>query len=298
MQFRVLFAVCLTAFSTLVTASVAPSQVITPENALMDVSGSTSVDTAAHGIGDVPCHFIPTSDEFPDLRFSDLSMDLCSQLVNSDICLTTKISDIFGGAAAGAEVRAVNAGFFPEYMATRDSHHIPLGLQRGHQILIPEETCKALSLDPRLVEDKDLRLKVIRHHLTFIHEAAHIVDFKTGYAISDLLEQVGVAERGIGHAHGDHEFKELLAFCMTTIMWGNKEVLSARERTALGYTYFSEMRLILERCGEDNERTTRDVLAKFGVDMDSLYFEPLYEVKKTTESADRLAVVAPPGHFR
>ena len=275
MQFRALFAACLMAISTFVTASAAPSRVIGPEDALMDVSGTTSVDSAAHGIGDIPCHFIPSSDEFPNKRFMDLPMDLCSQLFNSEVCLATKISDIFGGAAAGAEVRAVNAGFFAEYAASRASRHIPLGLQRGYQILIPEETCRALSLDPRFIEDRDLRLKVIRHHLTFIHEAAHIVDYKTGYAISDLLEQVGVAEQGIGHAHGHNEFKELLAFCMTTIMWGNKEVLSARERTALGYTYFSEMRLILERCGEDNERTTRDVLAKFGVDMDSLYFEPL-----------------------
>ena len=262
-----------------------------PAGALSYLTSTLAYDSLGidiPNIGDVPCHFIPRSTDFPNKRFMDIPAELCAQLQTAEICTTTKINSIFGGAASGADVRAVNPRFFVEYAESRGYSVAPLGLQRGSMLIISKGTCAALSLDPRDIEDKGLRLAIIRHHLTFIHEAAHIVDYKTGYAISELLEQVGVAEQGIGHAHGHNEFKELLAFCMTTIMWGNKEVLSARERTALGYTYFSEMRLILERCGEDNERTTRDVLAKFGVDMDSLYFEPLYEVDKTTESTNSL----------
>lgn len=249
--------------------------------------GSLGIDIP--NIGDVPCHFIPDSPDFPNKRFMDIPAELCAQLQTAEVCTTTKINSIYGGAAAGADVRAVNLEFFVEYAESRGHSVAPLGLQRGSMLIISKGTCAALSLDPRDIEDKGLRMAIIRHHLTFIHEAAHIVDFKTGYAISELLEQVGVAERGIGHAHGNNEYKELLAFCMTTLMWDNKEVLSARERAALGYTYFSEMRLILERCGEDNARTTRDVLAKFGVDITDPYFEPMYEVKKTTESADSFA---------
>ena len=243
------------------------------------LAGSTA-DAAPHGtatpvaisdVSDMPCRPLPQPSTQPDRMFAGLPGDLCQTLLYAPVC-DVPTGNVFNGAAAGATVVAVPAGFFSRLADVRGWSDVPRALQRYDTVILSEEMCELAQRDVFFETDPDVREDVAIAHLTLIHELAHIVDYRSGYSLSARLEHADI-ERGLGHAHGAHEFQELFAFCLTTLTWRTNVTLPAIEASLFRDMSRGRVNGVAGwRCPSDNREAVAEILDSFALTPAAAYF--------------------------
>ena len=207
----------------------------------------------------LPCRRLTESSAVSSRLFIGLSGDLCDMVLNAPAC-DVPTGRVFNGAAVGAGVFALPDEFFARFADARGLPHEPVALQRYDSVLLREDTCALTQADLFTEDDLDLRQEIAVAHLIVIHELAHIVDYRVGYSLSERLEHLDI-ERGLGHAHGDNEFKELFAFCAAAIQWRtNYSLPIADAMTVRLATRGLANGMISWRCPSENRAAVNDIL--------------------------------------
>lgn len=222
----------------------------------------------------VSCRHLPGDGAPPDLWFADLSRELCDMLLHAEQC-PVSTSGIYNDAAADATVVALPDRFFDVFAAERDRTVVPIALQRYDAVLLRTSTCADLNRS-LWTGSRDQRTRIAASHITFLHELAHVVDYRTGYRMSDELAAHDI-ERGLGHAHGDHEWRELFAFCAARLQWMNHTGLTRIELSQIWPLHYDRSTgtpsASIALCPRKNRVATTEILNDWAAAPTGPYFD-------------------------
>lgn len=246
--------------------------------------GVTETPTPMSDVADMPCRLLTQRSPQPKQMFAGLSGDLCDMVLNASAC-PVPTGRVFNGAAAGARVFVLPDEFFARFAELRALPDEPLALQRYDSALIREDTCKLTQADLFSEDDLDVRREIAVAHLIVIHELAHIVDYRADFMLSAALETADI-ERGLGHAHGANELKELFAFCATALQWHTNFSLPNVDAVEVRLaTRGSASGMISWRCPSGNRATVNEILAAAGaLPVDPYLTSPTSLTRRTNET--------------